>query len=160
MTYSFFAKATFEERRSMRRHRAGDADRDLAVQQYLRRSWSVFFYPSTISIALQLQDRAFPLGPRYVATTCAGRSCTQSSSSRLDSWKPTLRFMTMSAEIIPTLVPFVMASPELKFRYTSSPNELTIVKDRIWPYVLSLKTLGVTRYVYNLWLPCSSISDY
>ena len=159
--YSFFPKATFEERRSMRRHRAGDADCDLAVQKYLRRGWSIFD-PSTILIALQLRDPAFLLGLRYVGD----HMCWTLRVHPVLELPPGLVeancwFMTMSADIIPTLVPLVMASPELKLRYTLSPNELNIVKDRIWPHVLSLeKATSGTRYVYISWLQCISRSDY
>ncbi len=154
--YSFFPKATFEERCSLLRYRRFGGDtliRDLAVQKYARRGWSAID-PSTLYRPLL---GAFSLGERYVGdpacwmvpvhpTLELPRGTVEGNSWHMSAWSPNL----MPHLIATTL----MSAPELKFRYTLSLYELDIVKERIWPHVLSLKVLSWTRYVYDLRPQC------
>ncbi len=152
--YSFFPKATFEERRSLRRYREGDPNRDLAMQKYTRRGWSMIGPSTTQSQPLD----AFPVGERYVGD-CACWTVQVHPALELplgivegNSWHISISSVHYLTPIMITAA--IMSTRELRFAYTLSPHEANVAKDHIWPHVLSLAVSSGTRYVYNLGRLC------
>lgn len=151
--YSFFPLATFEQRRSLRCYKEGsDVNRDLAVQKYSLRGWSV-----VNATRRQRQfGTAFPLDMRYVGD----RACwTVSVHPTLElphgfvegnSWS-----MAVPRRTAPVMQTRIRAAQVLRFAYTLSLEEAKAVNVRIWDQVLSSNNAsGRTRYAYHRRLWC------
>ena len=147
--YSFFPKATFEQRRSLRRFGEGHPHRDLATQKYTLRGWSM-----VNSSDIHSQPRgAFPLGGRYIGDracwTIPVHPAVELPCGLVEgnSWHMTISPYSPFMPV--TITATIISTRELKFRYMMSFYEINYVRGHLWPHILSLKVSGGTRYVYN-----------
>ncbi|KJA24235.1 hypothetical protein HYPSUDRAFT_65725 [Hypholoma sublateritium FD-334 SS-4] len=136
--YSFFPKATFEERLSLRCYRESDASRELASRKYTLRGWSLINLSHT-----QYPEDVLPFGMRYVGD----RACwTLRVHPVLELPRGHVEANSWNADALlridrtfPVMKSTIMTAPVLKFSYTLYPREAAIVRRRIWDDMLSLK---------------------
>ncbi|KJA24234.1 hypothetical protein HYPSUDRAFT_136540, partial [Hypholoma sublateritium FD-334 SS-4] len=142
--YSFFPKATFEERRSLRCYREGDGNRDAAAHKYTLRGWSMI---NESSIRKQVQN-VFLFDKRHVGDRACWTLRVHPALELPDSFVEGNSWsMVLSRNALPFMKTTVMAVRELKFRYTLSPQEARLVRVHFWHHMLSLNEASDgTRY--------------
>ena len=143
--YSFFPKATFERRYSVRFYRHGDASRELAAQKYVRRGWAM-----TNLFSKRYPIDAFPFGTRYVGDSICWTLPVYpalelpSGYAEANSWFMRTDFRSPYSP--PKMKATIMTAPVLKFAYTLAPEEAVVVRERIWNTMLSSREAsGETR---------------